>query len=185
MPDADEHALLAAAQRDDVAAFGQLVRLQQGRVRGFLRRLCGDHALADDVAQERFLLAWRRLRDFRGEGSFGAWLCGIAYRRFLQSQRRQRRETVLNEAHAREWQEAGPMLETPALQQRALERAMTHLNSQEAAAITLNITLGYSHAEVAGILGLPLGTVKSLINRGLPKLRAILTSSAGVSHEDQ
>jgi RNA polymerase sigma factor (sigma-70 family) len=179
----DESQLLKAAMQHDIDAFGALVSLHQARVRGFLRRLCRDHASADDLAQESFLLAWRKLKDYRAQGSFNAWLCSIAYRCFLQSRRSHKREVEMTQLYglqhcADETDEAQPLL------QRTLERAMATLSGQEAAAITLNITLGYSHSEVATILELPLGTVKSLIARGLPKLRAVLTHPAtGENHE--
>jgi len=79
------------------AEFGVLVRTHQSKVRGFLRRLTrGDAALADDLAQETFLEAHRKLAQYRGEGSFGSWLCGIAWSRFLM-ERRKRKEEPLDE----------------------------------------------------------------------------------------
>lgn len=182
----DEELLLQRAGKGDLDAFGDLVHLHQGRVRGFLRRLCRDHALADDLAQECFLQAWRKLADYRGQGTFSAWLCSIAYRGFLQSLRGSRHAEAATARYDDSREEAAPAQEICMLQQRALERAMQRLSAGEAAAITLNITLGYSHGEVAAILALPLGTVKSLIARGLPKLRAALSAPAtGADHEDQ
>lgn len=179
----DESHLLKAAMQHDIDAFGALVTLHQGRVRGFLRRLCRDHSNADDLAQESFLLAWRKLKDYRAQGSFSAWLCSIAYRCFLQSRRSHKREvemTMLYGLH----HDADATEESQPLLQRTLERAMATLSEQEAAAITLNVTLGYSHSEVATILELPLGTVKSLIARGLPKLRMVLSHPVtGADHE--
>ena len=186
--DLDEQCLLQQARQGSVDAFGALVRLHQGRVRGFLRRLCRDHALADDLAQDCFVLAWRKLADYRERGAFSAWLCGIAYRCFLQALRSRRREdtAVLLYEHELATQEiTGTPPPHSTREQHTLERAMLELRSDEAAAITLHITLGYSHGEVASILNLPLGTVKSLISRGLPKLRAALTAPAcGAHHED-
>ena len=72
----------------DQAAFGQLVRRHQGVVRAQLRRLAqGDHAWADDLAQETFFKAWRSLHQFRGEARFSTWLHRIAYNIFLQETR--------------------------------------------------------------------------------------------------
>jgi RNA polymerase sigma-70 factor (ECF subfamily) len=183
----DEHRLVYRARLGDVEAFGALVRLHQGRIRGFLRRLCRDHTQADDLAQECFLLAWLRIADCREAASLNAWLCSIAYRCFLQALRRERRDAsaaLLEDPSAmhEDKQEDGGR---SAREQRALERAMQSLKPEEAAALTLHVSLGYSHGEVASILALPLGTVKSLIARGLPRLRAALnTALEGVHHED-
>lgn len=73
----------------DRHAFGTLVLRHQSAVRNFLRRLTGgQHALADDLAQETFLAAFRHLRAYRGDSPFAAWLFGVAYNRFRSACRR-------------------------------------------------------------------------------------------------
>jgi len=70
---------------DDQAAFQLLVERHQGAIRGFLRRLAaGDYGTADDLAQETFLMAYRKMHTFKSTGSFLSWLHTIAYRQFLQ-----------------------------------------------------------------------------------------------------
>jgi RNA polymerase sigma factor (sigma-70 family) len=137
-------------------------------------RLCRNGALADDLAQETFLCAYRRLASFRQTGGFLSWLFGIAYRCFLQHQRRAKRarevQTQLHELATNSEDYYEPL----APLQRDLEQALMRLESAQAAAISLNMSIGFSHAEVADIMNLPLGTVKSHINRGLAKLRELL-----------
>ena len=156
------------------AEFGVLVRTHQAKVRGFLRRLTrGDAALADDLAQETFLEAHRKRAQYRGEGSFGSWLCGIAWSRFLM-ERRKRKDEPLDELP--ESASADP---APASADRLdLERAMARLSAEERAALTLCYALGHSHGEAAEILHLPLGTVKSHVLRGREKLKAMLEAGA-------
>src|ERR1700758_2409222 len=75
--------------QDDRHAFGELVRRHQSAVRASLRKLtAGNHALADDLAQETFLLAYRNLRSFRQEAKFSTWLYRIAYNAFLAEKRK-------------------------------------------------------------------------------------------------
>jgi len=165
-------ARLAAA--GDTASFGALVRLHQFKVRGFLRRLTrGDAALADDLAQETFLEAHRKIAQYRGEGSFGAWLCGIAWSRFLM-ERRKRKEEPIEAALETASVDAGPAM----IARLDLERAMARLGAEERAALTLCYALGHSHGEAAEILQLPLGTVKSHVLRGREKLKAMLEAGS-------
>ena len=154
--------------------FAALVRAHQSKVRGFLRRLTrGDTALADDLAQETFLEAHRKLAQYRGEGSFGSWLCGIAWSRFLM-ERRKRKEEPLDELP--ETASADPAAASVA--KLDLERAMARLSAEERAALTLCYALGHSHGEAAEILHLPLGTVKSHVLRGREKLKAMLEAGS-------
>jgi RNA polymerase sigma-70 factor (ECF subfamily) len=90
--DSADHRLIARvlAGRDS-AAFGELVRRHQSHVRNFLRRLCGDFSLADDLAQDAFMRAWDKLNTYSGQGSFIGWLLKIAYTTFLQSRRKSKR----------------------------------------------------------------------------------------------
>ena len=165
----DERALVARAARGDAAAFATLVRAHQSRVRAFLLRLSsGDHALADDLAQETFLEAFRKLSQFRGEGSLGGWLYRIAYTRFLMERR------VRKEAPAEIDPEPSMASEGADMARLDLERAMARLSAPERAALTLCYALGHSNEEAAAILSLPLGTVKSHILRGREKLQALL-----------
>ena len=76
-----------AALGDD-RAFAELVRRRQSTVRGMLRRLSGDATLADDLAQETFVQAWRTLSQLRNAGAFGGWLKQVAVRVWLQHARR-------------------------------------------------------------------------------------------------
>ena len=83
--------------QDDRHAFGELVRRHQSAVRACLRKLtAGNHALADDLAQETFLLAYRNLRSFRQQAKFSTWLYRIAYNAFL-AERRKIKEAALPE----------------------------------------------------------------------------------------
>jgi RNA polymerase sigma-70 factor (ECF subfamily) len=162
--------LVRRAAAGNAAAFDALVRAHQSKVRGFLRRLTrGDAALADDLAQETFLEAWRKITQYRADGPLVAWLCGIAWSRFLM-ERRKRKEEPLGEAD-----DPSPSDPQGVSDARLdLERAMARLSAPERAALTLCFALGHSHGEAAEILGLPLGTVKSHVLRGREKLKAML-----------
>ncbi len=162
-------ARLAAA--GDAAAFGVLVRRHQSKLRGFLLRMTkGDAALADDLAQETFLEAFRKIAQF-SEGSFFGWLCAIAYSRFLMQVRKRRLEP-LDEAH--DMPDDAPEPENASLVRLDLEKAMARLVPAQRAALTLCFALGFSHEEAAAALDMPLGTLKSHVNRGREKLAAML-----------
>ncbi|MGD8325534.1 MAG: sigma-70 family RNA polymerase sigma factor [Sphingomonadales bacterium] len=174
-----DKALIVRAQLgSDDQAFGRLVAIYQGSVRGFLRRLtAGDEALADDLAQDTFLTAYKQMPKFRGDGSFQGWLMRIAYTSFLQHRRRpMNREIASDDKQLLQREEA----DTPPLHARLdVEQAMTQLSENERACITLCYTYGMSHGEASETLDIPLGTVKSHILRGKEKLKQSLSSWQG------
>jgi RNA polymerase sigma-70 factor (ECF subfamily) len=170
-----DRALVARALiGDDPRAFEQLLRRHQGMVRAQLRRLLrGDAAAADDLAQETFLLAWRKLDQFRGEARFSTWLYRIAYACFLQARRK------------RSWADDdgdGDMAEhlpapAPATDlQMDVERAMQRLSAAEQTVLLHCVQLGLSHDETSYVLAMPLGTVKTHATRGKAKLNTMLAA---------
>jgi RNA polymerase sigma factor (sigma-70 family) len=156
---------------DDEHAFAELVRRYQSPIRSFLLKMTnGDAHLADDLAQETFLKAWRRLDDFRGGSRFSTWLFSIAHNQW-RMHARTRKETLLEELP-----EPPPEPETsdPSAHGRLrmdLAEALKSLTPAERAAIVLCCQNGLSHDEAAQALELPVGTVKTHILRGKEKLR--------------
>jgi len=162
--------LLSRAVAKDVAAFNLLARQHQSQVRGLLLRLTrGNHALADDLAQETFLEAWRAIANFRGESTFATWLYRIAYSRFLMTARKRKADEPLGD-----WQGETASAEGATLARVDLERAFAKLSAPESAALTMCFALGLSNTEAADALNMPLGTLKSHVLRGREKLKAIL-----------
>ena len=133
------------------------MRANEIPLRRYLRRLAGDDS--DDLAQEAFLAAWRSIGQWRADGSFAGWLRQIGTRRFLDRQRK---------AGPRHFAELDPALAAPAdaVDERlAVNQALAALPPRERAAAILVYAEGHSHQETAQILGLPLGTLKSIIAR--------------------
>lgn len=167
-----DRSLVLRARVGDQAAYGELVARHQGRVRGWLRHLCGDHAEADDLAQEAFVRAWTRLGDLKDAARFSSWLMRIAYNEFLQSRRRAQKRQRLAERLATEQdvhRNTAPAEDPEHTVE--LERVLSILSERERAVVVLNYAYGYSHGEVSELTGLALGTVKSLIQRGNRKVR--------------
>ena len=171
---------------DDRHAFAELVKRHQSGVRACLRKLtAGNHALADDLAQDTFVLAWRNLKSFREEARFSTWLYRIATNCWL-AQARKRREELLGDRDAElgEDAEEAPGSAHAADPARAstmkidLERAMARLSDAERAAIVQCYHNDLSHEEAAYVLGCPVGTVKTHILRGKQKLKAALAAWA-------
>lgn len=178
-----DHALVARVLlTDDRRAFEQLMRRHQGMVRAQLRRLLyGNEAKADDLAQETFLLAWRKLHQFRGEARFSTWLYRIAYSCFLQARRKRSsaEEDMGDDAldqRTSPWASVELRLD--------VERATRHLSTTEQIVLLHIIQLGLSHDEAAYVLAMPLGTVKSHAKRGKAKLRALLADWQATSQEE-
>ena len=150
-------------------AFEQLLRRHQGMVRAQLRRLLhGDEAGADDLAQEAFLLAWRKLDQFRGHARFSTSLYRIAYTCFLQAGRK--KAGTLEDADGSEHEALAAPVQTIDLQVD-LERAMRRLSPAEQVVLLHCVQLGLSHEEAAYVLAMPLGTVKTHATRGKAKLQ--------------
>ncbi len=178
-----DHALVARVLlTDDRRAFEQLLRRHQGMVRAQLRRLLhGDNAEADDLAQETFLLAWRKLHQFRGEARFSTWLYRIAYSCFLQARRK--RSSSAEEVDGDALDQPSSQTDTVVLR-LDVERAMRRLSSPEQTVLLHVVQLGLSHDEAAYVLAMPLGTVKSHATRGKARLRALLADWQETSQED-
>jgi RNA polymerase sigma-70 factor (ECF subfamily) len=171
----DDAALVRAVQSgDDRAAFAQLVARHQSTVRTVLRRLTrGDTGLADDLAQETFVLAWRNIRHFRFEARFSTWIYRIAINAW-RSEARRKREVLLDADEGDiPADESGH--DMPDIVARVdLERAMATLSDGERAAIAACYYADLTHEEAAQALGIPVGTVKTHVLRGKAKLRARL-----------
>jgi RNA polymerase sigma-70 factor (ECF subfamily) len=171
---ADAELIATVLQRSDESAYAALVVRHQEFLRHFLRRLtAGDHAAADDLAQEAFIRAWQKLETYRGDAPWRTWLCGIGYRLFLGKVRR-REPLDRAEELPLDRDEAAP---SPAPELAMdLEQAIAELSTQERAAITLCFQSGCSHEEAATALALPLGTLKTHLLRAKDKLRRSLAS---------
>ncbi|MGD0143662.1 MAG: sigma-70 family RNA polymerase sigma factor [Rhizomicrobium sp.] len=167
----DSDRLAQAAAKGDVGAFAELVRIHQGKLRAFLRRMSrGDHALADDLAQDTFLEAYRKMGQFRAEGSFAAWLFQIGYSRYLMHARKHKLEPL------EEPLESLRQSETAFHAKLDLETALAKLVPARRAALTLCFSQGYSHEEAAEIMGVPLGTLKSHVLRGREEIQTMLSA---------
>ena len=171
---ATERRLVALAAGGDRAAFAALVQAHQGYLRKLLGRICrGDQGRADDLAQEAFLLAWRKLDQFRGDARFSTWLYRIAYSCFLQACRK--RPPPAADADAGEAEQLPAPAHAVDLQ-LDVERATRRLSAAEQAVLLHCAQLGLSHDEAAYVLAMPLGTVKTHATRGKAKLKEWLAA---------
>lgn len=155
----------------DTAAFGELIRRHQSHVRNFLRKLAADAVLADDLAQDCFIHAWKKLHTYSGSGSFIGWLLKVAYTTFLQSKRKSKRyaEILQEAAYVAEVQTQGYTVPTEEVSD--LDKLLAVLTDDERAIMVMSYALGLSHREISEATDQPVGTIKSVIFRGKEKIR--------------
>ena len=153
---------LDRAREGDREAFGRLVQRYQRRVYAAALHILGNHSDADDVAQETFLKAYRRLTYFRGDSKFSTWLIAIAYNEMRQMQRKRTHQNKIVAALSLEVHDGHA--EAPE-EVHDLPKVLAWLEEEERAAMLLSYVYGYSHREISLVTGLPVGTVKSKLNR--------------------
>ena len=182
----DDRALVARTQDGDRAAFAALVERYQERVLNVVYRRLDDRDLALDVAQEVFFKAYRGLNGFRGGSQFYTWLFRIALNEAVSAHRkhaRHRRAGSLNApgADGEPGQDPADVTYDPAAEaertddQAMVQRAIAALEEDLARVILLRDIDGLSYQEIAEVLEVPLGSVKSRIHRARRALKAQLT----------
>ena len=157
------------ARRGDPAAYEALVRAHQDIAFRTACLLAGSSADAEEAAQEAFVKAWRMAGHYRGEGSYAGWLLRIAWRLLLDARRARRPMEPLGAEIGDEGVDAAPDRRID------VDRALAKLEPRERAAALLCLGEGYSHGEAAAIMGLPLGTLKSIVARAKAQLAALLS----------
>lgn len=172
-------ALILAARSGDVKAFEQLYRLHVGRVLGICLRMTRRRDLAEDCTQQTFVRAWRNLGAFEGRSAFGTWLHRIAVNEVLTYSRnhgtRLEAETQgTNDEHL-DTEAAQGTLPAPGAMGAGdvmdVERALATLPEGSRHVVVLQAIYGYSHEEVAEMLGIAVGTAKAQLHRGRRMLR--------------
>ncbi len=170
---ARERDLVQRAQQHDPEAMNELVKLHQGRIYGLLCHMTGHPTEAEDLAQETFLRAYRALPRFRGKASFFTWLYRIAVNTAINHLRRKRRSSALsldddtlgieNDPALLEWsQRHAPSAEAGRLElQKKLNEALHSLSEKHRAVVVLHDVEGWSHEDIARMLRVSVGTVRS------------------------
>lgn len=182
----DEVALIRMAQQGDLDAFNRLVLAYQDMVFNQAYRMISESEVAEDAAQDAFIIAYRKLNTFRG-GSFKAWLLRIVTNLcYDELRRRKRRPTTPLEPIDQEDEEIesprwmSDPAETPeekaerAELGRAIQRCLDELPADFKAIVTLVDIQGLDYAEAADASRSPLGTVKSRLARARTRLRDCL-----------
>jgi RNA polymerase sigma-70 factor (ECF subfamily) len=164
--------LVARVRQGDLDAFEALYRRHSSAIFGLTLRMLQNRADAEDLVQEIFLLAYGRLASFEGRAAFGTWLYRLGVNRCLDH---------LRSRGAKEQQRSEPL--TPALPGKGpsaslrgleLERAIAELPPQSRAAFLLHDVVGYDHQEVGELLGIAVGTSKSLVHRARNRMRELV-----------
>jgi RNA polymerase sigma-70 factor (ECF subfamily) len=167
--------VIALAIAGDDAAFSELVRRRHAHLRNLLRRLCRDGALADDLAQQAFVQAWRSMSKLRAPLAFGGWLRQVAVNTWLQHVRAQGAQVdPLSEDDL-----AGEGRWAMVAERVDLDTALAMLAPVVRLCVVLAYQEGLTHAEISSATALPIGTVKSHILRGAARLREALADYRG------
>lgn len=175
-------ALVAAAQRGDMRAFERLYRLHSGRVMGLCLRMTRRRDLAEDCVQQTFIRAWRNLAAFEGRSAFGTWLHRIAVNEVLTYARNHGTRVEASDVDIDDFEqgqgagsERGAGLVAPAASDAGdiidVEQALATLPEGARHVVVLQAVYGYSHEEVADMLGIAVGTCKAQLHRGRRLLR--------------
>ena len=180
----EETFLIARARQGDLRAFEEIVRLYQRRVYGVALRIVRAHDVADDVAQEAFVRAWRSLDRFELGRPFGPWVCRIAANLAVNHVRSPRaREEGLPEGHAEtRGPDPGPLaavLDDEA--RRVLDEAVGGLPAEQRAVFVLRTVEEMSYEEIAGALDISPGTVMSRLFRARERLARALGPFLGAA----
>ena len=165
--------LVAAARGGDVRAFERLYRTHSGKVMGLCLRMTRQRDVAEDCVQQTFIRAWRNLAAFENRSAFGTWLHRIAVNEVLSQARNhgtraESNDDAIEDALAapgdggREF-DAGAVMD--------VERALSTLPEGARHVVVLQAVYGYSHEEVAEMLGIAVGTCKAQLHRGRRLLR--------------
>ena len=162
-PECPEPLLVSLARSGDRFAFEELVQRRQSSIRNLMRRCCNDYTLADDLAQQVFLKVWLNIRKLRKASAFGSWIKRLAVVVWLQHLRK---KDALRGAKELSGAEIGPRDSNSVGMD--LDRALATLADHVRLCVVLSYNEGMSHREIAELTDLPLGTVKSHINRGAP-----------------
>ena len=181
---ADDLELARRCREGDSAAFETLYRAHSGRLFGLLTRMTGSAHDAEDLLQDVFVHAHRKLASFRGESSLGTWLYRLAVNQCLDhlrgKQSRMARATAsLDEDEAPEPAAPAPALPAP-IARIDLERAIAQLPEGCRAAFVLHDVEGLDHREVGAALGISEGTSKSQVHKARMKLRVLLRGLGAV-----
>lgn len=170
--------LVQRASRGDVRAFERLYRENVGTVYGLCLRLTRHRANAEDCTQEAFINAWRSLGKFESRSSFSTWLHRIAVNVVLSRRRGGRGAEsgapVVAALAAGELSAEPTVFDTP-VEEAELERAIDALPEGARDVLVLGGIYGYSHAEIARMLGVAEGTCKAQLHRARSLLQARLT----------
>lgn len=168
----EETELVARARQNDIRAYEALYRLHVGRVVALCYRLCHDRDMAEDLTQEAFVQAWRKLSNFRGDSAFGSWLYRIATNTALSYLRKQTPfKRSLDIADVEE-----PSARDDTDEQLGLEQAIGKLPDGARAVFVLYSLEGYTHDEIAKLLGIAQGSSKAQLHRARQLLQGHLTS---------
>lgn len=174
----DDQALVTAAQDGDRAALDALLRRHHDRLYALCRRLTGNDADAADANQEALMAIVRGLARFDGRSSFSTWSYRVATNACLDELRRRRRrpDPGLPEEQALPADDHGgpPGLDEEVAVRMAVDDALSTLPMTFRAAVVLRDLCGLDYAEIAEVLGVPTGTVRSRIARGRAALALAL-----------
>lgn len=173
----EDRAAVGRAAAGDVAAFEGLYRRHVGRVHGVIWRLVGVHARAEELTQETFVRAWQRLDGFRQESKFSTWLHRLAVNTALMDLRAARARTDATE-DALDDEPIAANVPSVGLQ-LDLEQAVLALPPRARAVLVLHDIEGWQHQEIAGELGIAIGTSKAQLNRARSLLRQRLEDTHG------
>lgn len=153
----------------DRESYSELIRRHQSPIRSLFHKLTGgDSALADDLSQETFITAYKALSSFKGHAKFLTWLFAIAKNIYLQNARKHYEvptDEIPEDSH-----------NSKSDTQLDVQRALKHLEPDDRLILSLCYAQELTHTEVAEILQIPLGTVKTNVLRAKEKLKSKLIS---------
>lgn len=182
----DEKALIGQILAGDQDAFARLVQAYQKPVYNLCLRMVSNPTDAEDLAQEAFVKAWRGLRFYKHEAAFSTWLYRLTSNVCIDFLRRQKKTvslTVEEDAPELEVPDAAPLPEEQVLnkeKQQAVAAAMAQLEEEYRLALTLRVVEDLTYEQIAEVLDIKVGTVKSRIARARERMRKMLLENGNI-----